>query len=301
MVTTPTCRYALIPVLTRITRNVVLKSIYRSFSHDVTVAIFVYKTMNQRSCFCTSSETQGQIVGARESLNGRKNMARGKVKNGEKSPCGQCLTRPVPNGCRRSDFWLVLENFCVFLPNQKAERRGPFGTGLVRHCPQGLFSPFFTFLRAIFFRPFRLSLAPTICPWVSEDGFCTKKILWELNSFHMLKLSFIPSNLQRRILPQYPAIVTVQACLKRIHIVAWLYSKCFLPTLSQSAFSQNRFLKVRSTTGRPISVWEFKTESIRKLRNYNFQSTKTLYRNNLKHIAFFFLHFSRVIDVISYV
>ena len=39
------------------------------------------------------------------------------------------------------------------------------------HCPQGLFSPFFTFLRAIFFCPFRLSLAPTICPWVSEDGF----------------------------------------------------------------------------------------------------------------------------------
>ena len=30
-------------------------------------------------------------------------------------------------------------------------------------------SPFFTFLRAIFFRPFSLSLAPTICPWVSED------------------------------------------------------------------------------------------------------------------------------------
>ena len=25
---------------------------------------------------------------------------------------------------------------------------------------------------------------------------CTKNILWELNSFHMLKLSFIPSNLQ---------------------------------------------------------------------------------------------------------
>ena len=34
----------------------------------------------------------------------------------------------------------------------------------------GYFLPFFTFLRAIFFRPFRLSLAPTICPWVSEDG-----------------------------------------------------------------------------------------------------------------------------------
>ena len=32
-----------------------------------------------------SSETQGQIVGARESLNGRENIARRNVKNGEKS------------------------------------------------------------------------------------------------------------------------------------------------------------------------------------------------------------------------
>ena len=54
--------------------------------------------------------------------------------------------------------------------NQKAERRRPFGTGLVGHCPRGLFSPFCTFLRAIFLRPFRLSLAPAICPWVSEDA-----------------------------------------------------------------------------------------------------------------------------------
>ena len=30
--------------------------------------------------------------------------------------------------------------------------------------------PFSTFLRAIFFRPFRLSVALTICSWVSEDG-----------------------------------------------------------------------------------------------------------------------------------
>ena len=53
-----------------------------------------------------SLETQGQIVGPRERLNGRKNMARRKAKNGEKSPWGQCLTRPVPNGRRRSAFWL---------------------------------------------------------------------------------------------------------------------------------------------------------------------------------------------------
>ena len=35
--------------------------------------------------------------------------------------------------------------------NQKPERPRPFGTGLVRHGPQGLFWPFFTFLRAIYF------------------------------------------------------------------------------------------------------------------------------------------------------
>ena len=51
----------------------------------------------------------GQIVGARKSLNGRKNRARKKGKNGEKSPWGQCLTRPVPNARRRSGFWLVPE------------------------------------------------------------------------------------------------------------------------------------------------------------------------------------------------
>ena len=59
---------------------------------------------------------------------------------------------------------------CVFLaPIRKPERRRPFGTGLVRHCPRGLFSPFFTFFRATSFRPLRLSLVPTICPWIPKD------------------------------------------------------------------------------------------------------------------------------------
>ena len=39
----------------------------------------------------SSSETQGQIVGARESLNGQKNMARRKIKNGENSPWDNVL------------------------------------------------------------------------------------------------------------------------------------------------------------------------------------------------------------------
>ena len=97
------------------------------------------------------------------------NKARRKLKNGEKSPWGQCLTGPVPNGRHRSGFWLAPENLCFSGTNQKPERWRPFGTGLIRHCPQGLFSPFFAFLRALFFHSIRLSLAPTICPWVSED------------------------------------------------------------------------------------------------------------------------------------
>ena len=76
----------------------------------------------------SSSETQGEIVVARESLNRWKNMVRRKVKNSEKSPWGQCLTRPVPNGHRHSAFWLCRKTQTL--------------------------SPFFTFLCAIFFRPF---------------------------------------------------------------------------------------------------------------------------------------------------
>ena len=41
----------------------------------------------------------------------------------------------------------------------------------VKNGEKSSFSPFFTFRRAIFFHPFSLSLAPTICPWVSEDEF----------------------------------------------------------------------------------------------------------------------------------
>ena len=73
-----------------------------------------------------------------------------KVKNGVKSPWGQCLTRPVPMvaAVMASDWCQKNTKFSG--TNQKPERRRPFGTGLVRHCPQGLFSPFFSFLRAIF-------------------------------------------------------------------------------------------------------------------------------------------------------
>ena len=41
---------------------------------------------------------------------------------------------------------------------------------IITYCLGPGCSPFFTFLRAIFFRPFSLSFAPTIHPWVSKDG-----------------------------------------------------------------------------------------------------------------------------------
>ena len=43
----------------------------------------------------------------------------------------------------------------------------------------------------------------------------------------------------------------------------------------------------------------FKTESTRKLSNFDFPWTKTLYQNNLKHLHSF-LPFSRAKDVISH-
>ena len=70
-----------------------------SFWHEFLDIAFFYKAVNN-----SSSETQGLIVGAREILNSKKIWHKRKVKNGEKSPWGQCLTRPVPNGRRRSGF-----------------------------------------------------------------------------------------------------------------------------------------------------------------------------------------------------
>ena len=49
----------------------------------------------------------------------------------------------------------------------------------------------------------------------------------------------------------------------------------------------------------PPTSAKVKTESTRKLSNFNFEWTKTLYQNNLKNIVFF-LHFSMAKDVISH-
>ena len=155
---------------------------------------FFLKTLFPSSHRVPSSETQGQIVGARESLNGRKNMARRKVKTGGKEPLGtmsyQTSLKFSGTNLASSLYGVLLvpigqfisvtyprrtgwERPHIFAWTTRPETLWPRGImsnqHLVRHCPQGLFLPFFTFLRAIFPPPFRLSLALTICPWVSED------------------------------------------------------------------------------------------------------------------------------------
>ena len=55
---------------------------------------------------CPSSETQGQIVGARESLNGRKNMAQKKSKERPEEPLG---TMSYQTSSKQSPpFWLLI-------------------------------------------------------------------------------------------------------------------------------------------------------------------------------------------------
>ena len=83
------------------------------------------------SITCASSETQGQIKGTRESLNGWKNIyGTKKSKERQEEPLG---TMSYQASSKRSPpFWLLIG---------------------ARKLPQGLFSPFFTFLRSIYIFP----------------------------------------------------------------------------------------------------------------------------------------------------
>ena len=98
-----------------------------------------------------SSETQGQIVGARESLNGRKNFGTKKSKERREEPL---RTMSYQTSSKRSP------PFCLLIGQKNSK--------VFWHRSE-VRTAFFTFLLAIFSRPFRLSLAPSICPWVSED------------------------------------------------------------------------------------------------------------------------------------
>ena len=102
-----------------------------------------------------------------KSKRAEKYMARRKVKNGEKSPWGQCLTRPVPNGRRRSGFWLVPENLCFSGTNQVFWHQSKARTAATvwnwsgkTLSPGALLAVLYFSSCHTFFRPFRLFLVP---------------------------------------------------------------------------------------------------------------------------------------------
>ena len=115
------------------------------------------KVAKSYRCLCMysgkpSSATQGQIVGARESLNRRKNMAQKKSKERPEEPLG---TMSYQTSSKRSPPLLLL------IGARKTQ---------VDIVPRDSSGHSLLFFCVIFFRLFRLSLTPTICPWVSEDG-----------------------------------------------------------------------------------------------------------------------------------
>ena len=81
-------------------------------------------------------------------------MARRKVKNGQKSPWGQCLTN------RKTQ---------VLWHQSEARTAATVWKWSGKTLSPGALLTVLYFLRATFSRPFRLSLVPSICPWVSED------------------------------------------------------------------------------------------------------------------------------------
>ena len=124
-----------------------------------------------------SSETQGQLVGTMKSLKRtKKKFGRRKVKNAKKSPWGQCFSGPVSNGQASSGFWLGRKIQRFSGTNQKPELAWPFGTGPLKHCPQGLFFAFLTFLRPNFFSSV-LDFSPSpltapVSPRMVRVGLC---------------------------------------------------------------------------------------------------------------------------------
>ena len=72
---------------------------------------------------------------------------------------------------------------------------------------------------------------------------------------------------------------------------------CPTGPFDKNLFERNKMVKCVSLN--EILEKMIKAEFTRKLSNFNFQWTKTLYQNNLYKIAFF-LTFSRAKDVISH-
>ena len=95
-------------------------------------------------------------------------MARRKVKNGEKSPWGQCLPDQFQTvvAVLASDWCQKTLCFCA---QSEARAATTVWNWSGKTLSPGALLAVLYFSACHIFPP-RLSLAPTICPWVSEDG-----------------------------------------------------------------------------------------------------------------------------------
>ena len=97
------------------------------------------------------------------------NKAR-KVKNGEKEPRGTMSYQTSSK--RSSPFWLLIgaRKTQVFWHQSEARTAATVWNWSGKTLSPGALLAVLYFSSCLIFRAFRLSLAPSICPWVSEDG-----------------------------------------------------------------------------------------------------------------------------------
>ena len=112
----------------------------------------------------TSSETQGQIVGTRKSLNGGKNIwHEEKYRTARRAPGDNVL----PDQFQTVVAVLPSEVFWHQSEGRTATTVWNWSGKTL--SPGALLAVLYFSSCHIFFPPFRLFLVPTICPWVSED------------------------------------------------------------------------------------------------------------------------------------
>ena len=101
----------------------------------------------------------------------------GKSKRARRAPGDNVL----PDQFQRSPpFWRLIgaRKLVFFWHQSEARTAATVGTGLVIHCPQGLFSPFFTFLRANFSARLDFPASPLSAPGSPRMHHCQISKKW---------------------------------------------------------------------------------------------------------------------------
>ena len=133
------------------------------------------------------------------------------------------------------------------------------------------------------------SLVCTACPCqmllISPSIFISSSLWWCCRTFQVS--SRCPCCLYNAK-PVFPRKPVVTSCFQMTSDERAHKFRTYDVSLRRYGFSRG------SQCGWPSSVKRIKTEFIRKLSNFNFQWTKTLYQNNLNHIVFFFYIFERL-------